>query len=615
MSVRRLLGVNALILWGCSSGSSGVSGNNGTTTQTGGAGNSTALSGTNAGGATARSAITGGTTSVATKTSSGGLTSNVVTTGGAPSSSTKTSSGGASSAQGGQTSLSSGGTRPNASGGAAGNGGTTADAGPCAFECTDFCLNAGGTVMPGSCSKAGYVCCNIEASPNTATGTQYYIDSKNGLDSNDGTSESKAWKSVTKIKAAGVYNLKRGSVWDMTGAISISNSTIRPYGTGPRPIINGKSIKPPTTLATVVLTGKAVLDGVKVTSDGGFGAFINGDNNEIRNVEVDGTGTGALMGIGIAGSNNKVMRCYIHDLTVNTGDTGDVNSSGGAEGIVSFAGSHIEAGYNTVARAHCANKTLGGDEGGCTEIIMNPLFGLTMEDIKYHHNLCIDTVGLFESCQGTGDVGFDPTKKPGTIKDVTVAYNVVLDSKWMYLAQIVNTIHQNVIFEHNSIINGPRNNAQWATDPMSHWYMFGMMFSASNGVAVSDSLTAAQIIDRNNLFWEPYSKEDLFIGVTSGHNNNLFGPSTVNLEKRWTLASTERKVDDLGLVNVFHPSATSPAVDKASNEGIYDTDFYGNAKCGSAPDIGAVEYCPDAASKARSDEIAKYLELNSKLSK
>lgn len=43
-----------------------------------------------------------------------------------------------------------------------------------------------------SCSKAGYGCCNIEAAATTATGTQYYIDSKSGDDSNDGNSEEKA---------------------------------------------------------------------------------------------------------------------------------------------------------------------------------------------------------------------------------------------------------------------------------------------------------------------------------------------------------------------------------------------------------------------------------------
>jgi hypothetical protein len=473
--------------------------------------------------------------------------------------------------------------------------------------------------MPGTCNKAGDVCCNVEAAPVTVTGKEYYIDATAGNDSNDGTSQEKAWKTLAKIKSAGsgaVVNLKRGCVWEITGATSLQNVTVRPYGKGPRPVVNGKKIVVPQSLATLVLTGKATLDGVKVTSDQGFGAYINGSDNILRNIEVDGSGTTALMGIGVVGNNNQVTNCYVHDLTTDTGDTGDVNSSGGAEGIVIFGGSHIDIGHNTVARAHCKNKTLGGDEGGCTEIIMNPLFfntyGKTIQDVQMHHNLCVDTVGLFESCQGTGEAGFNPTKDPGTIQDITLAYNVVLDSKWMYLAQIVNTIHKNVVFEHNTIIHGSRNDTQWSTDAMSHEYMLGMFFSndTTYHVSVSDNLTADQILLRNNLFWEPFTKENVFIGYTSGHTNNLFGPSGISLEKRWVMDATEKKVDDLGLVDVFHPTAASPAVDKASDQSLFDKDFYGNAKCGSAPDIGAVEYCEGAATKAKSDEIAKYLKLN-----
>lgn len=530
-------------------------------------------------------------------------------------------------AGGGSGSGGSTGTGTSSAGGNTATGGTSStgndtgtepevNSGPCEYECTDFCLNNGGTKMSGTCSKSGDVCCNFEADVTTATGKEFFIDAA-GNDSNDGTSPDKAWKSLTKIKDAGtgaVVNLKRGSVWETKGAINVTNQTLRPYGKGPRPIVHGKSIIVPQSLGTIVLKGKAVLDGVKVTSDQGFGAYIYGDDNVIRNVEVDGSDTGALMGIGIVGNNNEVTNCYVHDLTTDTGDTGDVNSSGGAEGIVVFGGSHINVGHNTVARAHCKNETLGGDEGGCTEIIMNPLFfntyGEVVEDVQFHHNLCVDTVGLFESCQGTGEVGFDPTKNPGTIRDITVAYNVVLDSKWMYLAQIVNTIHEKVVFEHNTIIHGPRNDTQWADNAMSHEYMFGMVFSASNNTSVSDSLSADQILVRNNMFWEPFTKEAVMIGVTSGHSNNLFGPSTITLEKRWTLAATEKKVDDLGLVDVFHPTSDSPAVDKGLAGGVFDKDFYGNGTCGSAPDIGAVEYCEDDPAKAKSQEIVKYLELN-----
>ena len=199
--------------------------------------------------------------------------------------------------------------------------------------------------MPGTCSNPGHVCCNIEADEVSATGSEFYIDANAGNDTNDGTSPQTAWKTLSKIGSASsgaVVNLKRGSVWNTSGAIDLTNVTVRPYDQGPRPAIHGTNIVVPQSLGTIVLKGNAILDAVRVTSDQGFGLYIHGDNNIIRNSEVDGSDTGALMGIGVVGNDNEVTNCYIHDLTVNTGDTGDVNSSGGAEGIVIFAGSHIE---------------------------------------------------------------------------------------------------------------------------------------------------------------------------------------------------------------------------------------------------------------------------------
>jgi len=141
---------------------------------------------------------------------------------------------GTGTSQGGATAKGGASTGPTGTGGVSGSGGAISSTTPCPYECTDFCLNAGGVVMPGTCTKQGYVCCNVEASSasSTATGTQYFIDATSGDDNNDGSSEAKAWKSLTRIKGAGVYNLKRGSVWTSTGAISLSNSTMRPYGTG-----------------------------------------------------------------------------------------------------------------------------------------------------------------------------------------------------------------------------------------------------------------------------------------------------------------------------------------------------------------------------------------------
>ena len=85
----------------------------------------------------------------------------------------------------------------------------------------------------------------------TATGTTYYVDSKSGSDSNDGTSESKAFKTLDKVNALNLEPgdtvlLKKGSVFEDqalqftkedsgTAEAPVKIST---YGEGDRPQIN-----------------------------------------------------------------------------------------------------------------------------------------------------------------------------------------------------------------------------------------------------------------------------------------------------------------------------------------------------------------------------------------
>ena len=85
----------------------------------------------------------------------------------------------------------------------------------------------------------------------TATGTTYYVDSKSGSDSNDGTSESKAFKTLDKVNALDLEPgdtvlLKKGSVFEDqalqftkedsgTAEAPVKIST---YGEGDRPQIN-----------------------------------------------------------------------------------------------------------------------------------------------------------------------------------------------------------------------------------------------------------------------------------------------------------------------------------------------------------------------------------------
>ena len=107
-------------------------------------------------------------------------------------------------------------------------------------------LLAGTTVA----SMTPAVAVNAEGQ-NTATGTTYYVDSKSGSDSNDGTSESKAFKTLDKVNALDLEPgdtvlLKKGSVFEDqalkftkedsgTAEAPVKIST---YGEGDKPQIN-----------------------------------------------------------------------------------------------------------------------------------------------------------------------------------------------------------------------------------------------------------------------------------------------------------------------------------------------------------------------------------------
>ena len=59
----------------------------------------------------------------------------------------------------------------------------------------------------------------VNAKESAATGTTYYVDSKGGNDSNDGTSESKAFKTLDKVNGLNLEPgdtvlLKKGSVFE-----------------------------------------------------------------------------------------------------------------------------------------------------------------------------------------------------------------------------------------------------------------------------------------------------------------------------------------------------------------------------------------------------------------
>ncbi len=84
---------------------------------------------------------------------------------------------------------------------------------------------------------------------NYAFATNYYVDAIGGNDSNSGTSETQAWKSLNKVKKMNfspgdIIALKKGTVFYESLSISNKHGTsekpiiFTSYGTGEKPIIS-----------------------------------------------------------------------------------------------------------------------------------------------------------------------------------------------------------------------------------------------------------------------------------------------------------------------------------------------------------------------------------------
>ncbi|MBN2573693.1 MAG: hypothetical protein JXP73_03945, partial [Deltaproteobacteria bacterium] len=415
----------ALVGLSCSStaptGSTGGAGSGGTTsTATESGGTSGATTTTNSGGSSGGS--TGGTTTTAT----GGDTGSGGTGDKGSGGTTSTDTGGAAGAGGGGTTRTAAGGRTGIGAGGATGGRTGGGAGGVASTGGRTGVAAGGAAgqsAGGATGKGGGTGtpAGIVTGPTpvdvTAAGAglpQYYI-SPTGNDDKSGTGPEEAWKTVANIpkdKPSMVF-FQKGATFTAAGAPARGRdgpaafnppkgSVWTSYGDGDkRPILAAtEQTAGKPTGAVLMPGGDAVLAGISVTGKANFGILLMSDNNVVQDCEIDGNIEGTLiqLGFSIRGNDNLVVGNYIHSLHEVILDSGSVNTSGGAEGIVVNGTGH-EIAYNTLVDLWTPNETLGGAEGGCLEIIARTP-GEVVENLNFHHNYCERSVGLFEACAG-----------------------------------------------------------------------------------------------------------------------------------------------------------------------------------------------------------------------
>ncbi|QHW33494.1 right-handed parallel beta-helix repeat-containing protein [Paenibacillus rhizovicinus] len=483
----------------------------------------------------------------------------------------------------------------------------------------------------------------VTAGTASAANTTYYVSAA-GSDSNNGTSSTTPWKTLSKVSGAAFgagdkILFRSGDSW--SGQLLINDSgasgnpvTVGAYNTGSKPLINGGGNSAAilidgasyVTVDGVAVTnydGANVTDGVEGNRDGikinGASSNITIRNNEIYNVEGfsnhSATGSprgtsldasannmymvGAIYQTGTPANNYLIENNYIHDNTVNGVLTTQVGTglvirsntvnNGGADGIEYWNATSPLIEYNSVTN-------IGNNSGASAQ---------TAGVIGYHGYAVAGIWGIVDT-------------------DQVVQYNYVANTNrivwdgqaWDFDNQTVRGVYQynfsrdneggfvlggntDQILRYNISYNDGSQQAyadQGFFNANSQYY--NNVFYQNNGAGFSKSkLTAGSF--KNNIFYTNASNTS-YTNYQSGgptFSNNGFGGTQSALNKGTASVTGDPLFvnpssvgTSITSVDGFKLQSGSPMIDAgtsiASNGG---KDYWGNTLYNGSPDIGAYE--------------------------
>ena len=268
---------------------------------------------------------------------------------------------------------------------------------------------------------------NTDYSQVKVSGQNYYVDSVNGSDSNNGLTPGTAFKTLNKVNqlnldAGDAVNFAAGS--NFNGQLNINDSgtadnpiLFRSYGDGAKPVFTNSG---EWSRCINVNADYTVIDGLSLQGAHLAGIFIGdeSDHNVVSNCEATNTGSGVV----VRGQNNLITQNYIHDLNMVQNTQGG-DDDFGATGVWLY-NSGNEVSYNLMERCQAPSYDYGMD-GGAVEI-----YGGNASDVingsYIHDNTAIDTNGFMEIGKGTitntlvennnytGDTGFSWVHLGGT---------------------------------------------------------------------------------------------------------------------------------------------------------------------------------------------------------
>lgn len=396
----------------------------------------------------------------------------------------------------------------------------------------------------------------------------YYV-SLGGDDINPGTSEDAPWQTLDRVHAqafepGNVVCFERGGRW--AGGLVIDDSgtdgnpiTFTAYGEGDAPLFTNPGSNDDWTNAVEIDASWVIVEGVLVRDAQAAGIEISSgaENNVIWDIEATDVG----IGVSVDGQYNLITQNYIHDLHMvrNTADAADDDF--GAVGVWLF-NSHNEVSYNRMVNCKASSHDYMQD-GGAVEWWAG---SGVIEDSYVHHNWA-------SGCEGFLEVG----SNGGTVRDVTVAYNVSINNGWFAGFNLAGTF--------GTSVTGFRveNNAVYQVLPHGGWgaaHLF--LFNADPALET--------LALRNNVFYVDGWSIANHAGFTHDHNL-YYGYDALGFAPD----VTEVLADPLfaGAAGYdFHLQADSPAIDAGADLG-HALDYDGvSVPQGTAPDMGAFEYAP-----------------------
>lgn len=409
-----------------------------------------------------------------------------------------------------------------------------------------------------------------------ASGTTYFVDCNSGLDSNQGTSDTAAWKTLSRVTAATLQpgetvKLKSGCTFTDNIVLKESGTAASPivittYGEGVPPIIqSSQSGRMPVDIyGSYIVVDGLTLKGVAtsfvsgcannpVGEIWGVGMRASATHNVVKNSSLTGFSSGVYIETG-SHHHSIVHNKFIDNTMMKTLDTAQYNDAG-AFGV-EVKSDDNEVAYNFFS-GHKACSYDYGQDGSAVEI-----FDASRNYV--HHNTATDNDAFTE---------LGNWQKVST--DNVYAYNLVYDplTKTSFLVQPGNVIGTKMY-----------NNTAYLTG------------SNATAVACYSACTYNSIVSRNNIFWSNHAAS-WSEGESYNEANNIYWSSNGNPGLTPTsISSSSRKVNP-GFVNPagqnFTLQAGSVAINAGSNEVVLapKTDLLGTiVPVDGMFDIGAYEY-------------------------